>query len=96
MQVPGCRTVQQEQLLYRNEQWFPGGLVFKAHRLVYHSTLGLGVMKKKNKFREARSDLWSDHTAVDGQQGCGGPDVWVAVYRGTSLIREQRPPRTLQ
>jgi len=24
-----------------------GGLVFKAHRLVYHSTLGLRVMKKK-------------------------------------------------
>ena len=26
---------------------FRGGLVFKAHRLVYHSTLGLGVIKKK-------------------------------------------------
>jgi len=25
-----------------------GGLVFKAHRLVYHSTLGLRVIKKKN------------------------------------------------
>jgi len=24
-----------------------GGLVFKAHRLVYHSTLGLSVIKKK-------------------------------------------------
>jgi len=24
-----------------------GGLVFKAHRLVYHSTLGLRVIKKK-------------------------------------------------
>ena len=24
-----------------------GGLAFKAHRLVYHSTLGLRVMKKK-------------------------------------------------
>jgi len=28
---------------------FRGGLVFKAHRLVYHSTLGLRVMKKKKK-----------------------------------------------
>ena len=28
-------------------QWFRGGLVFKAHRLVYHSTLGLRVIKKK-------------------------------------------------
>ena len=26
-----------------------GGLVFEAHRLVYHSTLGLGVIKKKKK-----------------------------------------------
>ena len=26
---------------------FWGGLVFKAHRLVYHSTLGLRVIKKK-------------------------------------------------
>ena len=23
--------------LYRNVQWFRGGLVFEAHRLVYHS-----------------------------------------------------------
>ena len=28
-------------------QWFRGGLAFKAHRLVYHSALGLRVMKKK-------------------------------------------------
>ena len=28
---------------------FRGGLVFKAHRLVYHSTLGLGVTKKKKE-----------------------------------------------
>ena len=28
---------------------FRGGLVFKAHRRVYHSTLGLRVTKKKKK-----------------------------------------------
>jgi len=28
---------------------FRGGLVFKAHRLVYHSTLGLSVIKKKKR-----------------------------------------------
>ena len=28
---------------------FRGGLIFKAHRLLYHSTLGLRVMKKKKK-----------------------------------------------
>ena len=37
------------QLLYRNVQRFRGGLVFKAHRLLYHSILGLGVMKKKRR-----------------------------------------------
>ena len=31
----------QEQLLHRNVQRFRGGLVFKAHRRLYHSTLGL-------------------------------------------------------
>jgi len=30
---------------------FRDGLVFKAHRLVYHSTLGLRVIKKKKKIR---------------------------------------------
>ena len=33
----------------RNVQRFRGGLVFKAHRLLYHSTLGLRVIKKKKK-----------------------------------------------
>jgi len=32
-----------------NVQWFRGGLVFKAHRLLYHATLGLRVIKKKKK-----------------------------------------------
>ena len=31
----------------RNVQRFRGGLVFKAHRLLCHSTLGLRVIKKK-------------------------------------------------
>ena len=30
-------------------QRFRGGLVFKAHRLLYDSTLGLRVLKKKKK-----------------------------------------------
>ena len=36
-------------VLYINVQRFRGRLVFKAHRLLYHSTLGLRVMKKKKK-----------------------------------------------
>ena len=34
---------------YRNVQRFRGGLVVKAHKLLYHSTLGLRVIKKKQK-----------------------------------------------
>jgi len=37
------------QLLHIYVQWFQGGLVFKAYRLLYHSTLGLRVTKKKKK-----------------------------------------------
>jgi len=42
-QTPG------QWLQRRNVQRFRGGLVFKAHRLLYHSTLGLRVIKKKKK-----------------------------------------------
>jgi len=39
--------------VYQNVQRFRGGLVCKAHRLLYHSTLGLSVIqKKKKKFTE--------------------------------------------
>jgi len=38
---------------------FRGGLVFKAHRLVYHSTLGLRVIKKQRR-RESGEDLAFD------------------------------------
>ena len=40
---------------------FRGGLVFKAHRLLYHSTLGLRVIKKKKKVRLEHCDLRSRH-----------------------------------
>ena len=32
-------------------RWFRGGLVFKAHRLSYYSTLGSRVIKKKSIIR---------------------------------------------
>ena len=41
------RSLKEEQLLRRNVKRFRGGLVFQAHRLLYHSTLGLRVIKKK-------------------------------------------------
>jgi len=38
-----------EQLLRRNVKRFRGGLIFKAHRRLYHSAPGLGFIKKKQK-----------------------------------------------
>ena len=34
-------------MLRRNVKRFRGGLVYKAHRLLHHSTLGSRVIKKK-------------------------------------------------
>ena len=39
----------------RNVKRFRGGLVFKAHRLFYHSTLGLRVIKKKKVEEDERA-----------------------------------------
>ena len=38
-------------------QQFRGGLVFKEHRLVYHSTLGLRVIRKKEDLDWEVGDL---------------------------------------
>ena len=40
-------------LLYRKVQRFQGGLVFQAHSLWYHSTLGLRVIKEEKKVLHA-------------------------------------------
>ena len=37
------------QLLRRNVERFRGGLVFKAHRLFYLSTIGLIVIKRRGR-----------------------------------------------
>jgi len=46
---PSVRVGGREKQIHRNVQRFRGGLVFKAHRLVCHSTLGLRVIRKKKK-----------------------------------------------
>ena len=51
-----------KHLHYRNVQRFRGELVFKAHRLLYHSTLGLRVTKKKEKTRFS----FAKHPGVQG------------------------------
>jgi len=45
----GMGLLIQEQLLRRNVKRFQGGLVFKTHRLLYHSTLGSRVITKKRR-----------------------------------------------
>jgi len=37
---------------------FRGGLVFEAHRLLYHSTLGLRVIKKKKRTCSSFMTIW--------------------------------------
>ena len=65
------------------------GLVFKAHRLVYHSTLGLGVIKKK------KSPGGGHGLRVEGASPhCGMAHHW--VLQGYLAHKKQRPPRTLQ
>ena len=60
----------EEQLLDRNVQWFRGGLVFKAHRLVYHSTLDLRVIKKK------KERIHSSFESLRKNDSLRGGDIW--------------------
>jgi len=47
-----------QPLLRYMEATIPGFRdVFKAHRILYHSTLGLRVQKKKKRFRDEGSGL---------------------------------------
>jgi len=56
-------TSQSPPPLHRNVQRFRGGLVFKAHRLLYLSTLGLGVIKKK-KAGKQMVPYWAPRLAL--------------------------------
>jgi len=58
-EVPLYASYPQEEQLYRNVQRFPGGLVFKVHRRVYHSTPGLRVTKKKEEERSQHVGIWA-------------------------------------
>ena len=48
-------SLQQRLMTEGHMQWFPGGRVFKAHGLVYYSTLGLRVIKKKKRGMEGHA-----------------------------------------
>ena len=38
-------------------KWFRGGLVFKAHRLLYHSTAGVRVIKRERERERERESI---------------------------------------
>ena len=67
----------EEQLLSRNLERCRGGFVFKAHRPLYHSTLGSGVIKKKARYTPPESALPAG--AFGGElMGLGvGVGLWV-------------------
>ena len=69
-------VVDSRKLRRRNVKRFRGGLVFKAHRLLYHSTPGSRVRKEKRSLGIACS-----------RSGGGNPQS----HRGTSLIRNSAP-----
>ena len=59
-----CRVVKPrrlEQLLRRNVKRFPGGLVFKARRLLNLSTSGLRLIKKKKTLSASEREPDSHH-----------------------------------
>ena len=68
-ETPGNPHVIQEQLLRRVVKRFRGGLVFQAHRCLYHSTLGSGVIKKNLKRRHLLPRPWKE-TSKDVRPGC--------------------------
>ena len=72
----------EEQLLSRNVEQFRGGLVFKAHRLLYHSTLGLRVIQKKEK----KLDSW--HSCASWSR--------LVPIQGYLAHKKQPPSRTLR
>jgi len=76
-------TLGGRRVLIRDVKRFRGGLAFKAHKLVYHSTLGSRVMKKKRKFRV--------HTATT-LTCLRVYNFGLKIERGTSPIRKTPTP----
>ena len=65
-----------------NVQRFRGGLVVKAHRLVYHSTLGLRVIKKKKRRIGSMKILLRSSAAPGARvaRSCEGGDGLLLLY----------------
>jgi len=72
------------RLLRRNVKRFRGGLVFEAHRLLYHSTLGLRVITKKDSPAAKRGGPHGGLPPTRHHPTRG-------LYKGTSLTRKHPP-----
>ena len=71
------------RIAYTHSRPFRGGLVFKAHRLVYHLTLGLKVIKKKKP----------ESTMLLGRRDTRKVDVRLPEKKEFKLpLREAGPP----
>jgi len=83
MASSGARVGPREMALARI---YRGGLAFKAHRLLYHSTLGLTVIKKKKKregsiFPEAGTAAQHPPSPFDASSGASQRVSSLAVTR---------------
>jgi len=74
-----------------NVQRFQGGLVFKAHRLLYHSTLGLRVIKKKRRTLNPTRFAMTDDDCPALVALCLGP---YGGPRGGAFSNERGTPVT--
>jgi hypothetical protein len=77
---------QRRQLLGRNVKRFRGGLVFKAHRLLYPSTLHSRVIRRRRK---------GDLVSVEGKAGISPARFGrgkAVQHRDLSLIKNRNPP----
>jgi len=65
---------------------FRGGLVFNSHRLVYHSTLGLRVIKKKERRRccFTAKALSCCTSKVNSESPAGCREMWNTISTTTS------------
>ena len=61
----GRQRDQERQGGYRNVQRLRGGLVFNDHRLVYHSTLGVRVIKKRRREANSEDVIFEEYIMMD-------------------------------
>jgi len=74
---------------------FRGGLVFKAHRLLNHSTLSSRVTKKKRSDEHARGQAWHRQSGESSQQMCMLRIRWATKRKECGVARGRLPTSRL-